>query len=59
MVSHVNQVTLTDPLEKALDALGQPGAVAVAVTDGRGIFLGYITRENIGEWMILRRQRRP
>ena len=58
MDTDVLQVQLHDPLEMALDGLGKPGSVAVAVTDRQGNFLGYITRENIGEWMILRRSRR-
>lgn len=56
MVSGIPQVRLDDPLEMALDGLAKSGAVAVAVTDRHGNFLGYITRENIGEWMILRRR---
>ena len=58
MVSDVPQVKLHDPLEAALDGLGRSGSVAVGVTDKQGNFLGYITRENIGEWMILHRSRR-
>ena len=56
MVSDILQVQLEDPLEVALDGLAEPGAVAVAVTDRHGNFLGYITRENIGEWLVLRQR---
>ncbi len=56
MVSDVLQIRLEEPLEAALDGLAKPGAVAVAVTDRHGAFLGYITRENIAEWMIFRRR---
>ncbi|MDU8944930.1 site-2 protease family protein [Ovoidimarina sediminis] len=59
MATDIPALRLDEPLEHALDALSQPAVPAVAVTDARGIFLGYITRENIGEWMILRRRSRP
>ena len=36
------------------DALYVAGAPAVAVTDRAGLLLGYITRENIGELMVIR-----
>lgn len=58
MATDIPQFQLDDPLEAVLDGLGKPGSVAVSVTDLQGNFLGYITRENIGEWMILRRSRR-
>lgn len=53
MITGVPQVALTDPLEKALDALQHPNTPAVAVTDRHNVVLGYITRENIGEWAVL------
>ena len=53
MLTEVPTLMLTDPLERALDALHQPNTPAVAVTDRKGKFLGYITRENIGEWVVL------
>ena len=40
-------------LEQALDALNQPGVPAVSVTDETGRLLGFITRENLGEWIAL------
>ncbi len=53
MLSELPTLMLTEPLERALDALHQPNTPAVAVTDRKGQFLGYITRENIGEWVVL------
>lgn len=53
MLTEVPTLMLTEPLERALDALQQPNMPAVAVTDRKGQFLGYITRENIGEWVVL------
>ena len=58
MTRDIPKVRLEDPLETALDVLSQTSAHAVAVIDRHDTFLGYITRENIGEWMILRRHRR-
>ncbi len=56
-MSHdIPEVRLDASLEAALDGLGKPGVPAVAVTDRSGYFLGYITRENLGEWMILNRR---
>jgi Zn-dependent protease/CBS domain-containing protein len=59
MEKSIPQLRLNDPLETALDALAQAAVPAVSVTNADGKFLGYITRENIGEWMILNRRRRP
>jgi stage IV sporulation protein FB len=53
MSTTIPKVRLTDPLEAVLDDLQQPDIPAVAVTDQNDIFLGYITRENIGEWAVL------
>jgi stage IV sporulation protein FB len=53
MLTDVPMLTLTEPLEHALDALQQPDTPAVAINDRKGLFLGYITRENIGEWAVL------
>ncbi len=44
-------VPLTEPLENVLPQMDQ--APAIAVTDPMGHFLGYITRENIGELMVV------
>jgi Zn-dependent protease/predicted transcriptional regulator len=53
MNTTIPKVSLTDPLEAVLDHLQQPDTPAVAVTDQNDRFLGYITRENIGEWAVL------
>lgn len=53
MMTGLPQIGLTDPLDKALDALQQPDTPAVAVVDRHNVVLGYITRENIGEWAVL------
>ena len=53
MTTDIPQVGLTDPLDRALDGLQKPDTPAVAVIDRRYKFLGYITRENIGEWAVL------
>lgn len=55
MISDVPEVKLNDPLEAALDALQESRASVVAVTSSSGQFAGYVTRENVGEWMILSR----
>ncbi len=59
MVRDIPAVTLQAPLSDVLDALAKPELPAVAVTDRAGNFLGYITRENIGELMVLRGHRTP
>ncbi len=56
MVSDVPVVDLMDPMEKVLDAMAAQNTPAVAVTGQHGVFLGYITRENIGEWYLLSRK---
>ncbi len=60
MEREVPTIPLGAPLEKALELL-QHNPVAVAVTDSHGRMIGYITRENIGELIVLagRRGRRP
>lgn len=58
MVREVPRVGLKAPLRLALDALAGQGVPAVAVCGAGGDFLGYVTRENVGEWMILNRSRR-
>ena len=54
MVGPIPSVPLAAPLADVLAALGQNAVPAVAVTDPAGRFLGYVTRENIGEMMVLR-----
>ncbi len=56
MVSTIPSVKLDDPMETVLDAMSADNPPAVAVTDPTGAFIGYITRENIGEWFLLSRQ---
>ncbi len=46
-------VPLGAPLEKALNALYQGRAHAVAVVGKNEEMLGYITRENLGEFLVL------
>jgi len=46
-------VALTARLDHALDALFQDSAQAVAVVATDGSMVGYITRENIGELMVV------
>jgi stage IV sporulation protein FB len=57
MVRDIPAVSLLAPLTEVLDALARPDLPAVAVTDRSGRFLGYVTRENIGELMVLRGHR--
>lgn len=56
MTTEVPVLPLDAPLERVLDALAH-GAEAVAIASHGGDFLGYVTRENIGELMVLRGQR--
>ncbi|TCP60561.1 stage IV sporulation protein FB [Rhodovulum bhavnagarense] len=53
MTEGIPAVALSAPLDAALDALQDSGAPAVAVTDLSGRMVGYITRENIGELMVI------
>lgn len=55
MEHDIPQLALTAPLQDVLDALS--GADAVAIVGREGQLLGYVTRENIGELMVLRSQR--
>ena len=52
METSIPALPLSAPLRDALDALAE--APAVAATDSAGRVLGYVTRENVGELMILR-----
>ena len=54
MTRDIPELPLSAPLTDALNALSEGDTPAVAVTDRQGNFLGYITRENIGEMMVLR-----
>ncbi len=53
MVTDIPQVQLTSGLETVLEALHK-GAPAIAVCTQAGHLVGYITRENIGELMVIR-----
>ena len=53
MESDIPQVALTNGLNKVLEGLHK-GAPAVAVCTRSGQMVGYITRENIGELMVIR-----
>lgn len=53
MASEIPQVALTAGLEEVLDGLHK-GAPAIAVLSRTGRMMGYITRENIGELMVIR-----
>jgi len=53
METDIPALTLGAPLTDALDALYTGNKPAVAVTDRAGTVLGYITRENIGELMVV------
>jgi stage IV sporulation protein FB len=57
MTRDIPSVLANAPLDDVLDGLAKPGVPAVAITDQNGGFLGYITRENIGEWLIVSRKR--
>lgn len=53
MAGDLPQVRQNAPLEAALDHLTAPGVPAVVVRDRAGAFVGYITRQNIGEWLLV------
>ncbi|WGW02790.1 site-2 protease family protein [Tropicibacter oceani] len=55
MTTQIPTLPLAAPLSEALDALAT--APAVAATDRAGRMLGYLTRENVGELMVLRARR--
>lgn len=57
MKENAPEVDLRAPLFAVLDAMADGTAPAVSVTAENGVFLGYVTRENIGELMVLRRAR--
>ncbi len=60
--NHIAQITtgniptvqLSDPLDHALDHLFRNAAPALAVLNPAGDMIGYITRENMGELMVVR-----
>ena len=57
MVREFPAVLLTAPLQAALDLLFRTQSPAVSVADREGRMIGYITRENIGELVVVAGQR--
>ena len=53
MLTQVPECKLTAPLQDVLELLQSPENPVVAVTNKHGHFIGYITRENVAEWMLL------
>ena len=51
MIAEVPGVRLDTGMDVVLDALAAGPAPIVAVLDRSGRFIGFINRENIGEWM--------
>ena len=56
MAGDIPEIRLDAPLEDVLDLLSRSELPGVAVTDRGGAFLGYITRENLGEWLVVARR---
>lgn len=56
METEIPSVKLNDAMDAVLDAMSSGNPPAVAVTDPAGAFVGYVTRENIGEWFLLSRR---
>ncbi len=57
METEIPTVGLGEGLESVFDAMYRGNAPAVAVTRRTGEFVGYITRENVGELMMLNGRR--
>ncbi|WP_371060163.1 site-2 protease family protein [Rhodosalinus sp. 5P4] len=57
METEIPKVGLGEGLEGVFDAMYRQNAPAVAVTRRTGEFVGYITRENVGELMMLNGRR--
>ncbi|SMX34918.1 site-2 protease family protein [Actibacterium lipolyticum] len=55
MTPNIPTVAIMAPLNAVLDALREGATPAVVVTDKAGQMIGYITRENIGELMVVQR----
>ena len=56
VTASVPSLPLNAPMSVALEALSNRAVPAVAITDPSGVFLGYVTRENVGEWMLVGRR---
>jgi Zn-dependent protease/CBS domain-containing protein len=54
MHAPVETVWPTSPLAGILDKLRGPGGQAVAVTDSEGTLVGLLTRQNLGEMMMIK-----
>jgi CBS-domain-containing membrane protein len=54
MRAPVATVQRTTPLASVLDRLRGPQAAAVGVTDSEGVLVGLLTRQNLGEMMIIK-----
>jgi Zn-dependent protease/predicted transcriptional regulator len=57
MRAPVETVRSTTPLLAVLDRLHGPQAAALAVTDSEGAVVGLLTRQNLGEMMIIKAMR--
>jgi CBS domain-containing protein len=57
MRAPVETVRRTAPLESVLDRLHGPQAAAVGVTNSEGVLVGLLTRQNLGEIMIIKAMR--
>jgi len=55
MTKEIPTVPLRAPLGNVMDAMAGNQAPAVAIVAPDGTFLGYVTRENLGELMVLQR----
>ncbi len=53
MQADIPEVRMGAPLQEVLTALSRPGTPAVAVIESDGAFMGYVSRENIGEWVVV------
>jgi Zn-dependent protease/CBS domain-containing protein len=54
MRAPVATVRRTAPLESVLDRLYGPQATAIGVTNSEGVLVGLLTRQNLGEMMIIK-----
>ena len=57
MRSGVDSVRPATPVESVFESLQGPGAAALYVTDGDGRIVGLLTRQALGEVMMIRAAR--